>query len=102
MLPTRSVASYAHGNTHATADAERRQSLLCVPPCHLEQQGVEDPRPGSTDRMAQRNGAAIDVYLFGIPAHVLVDGKSLGRKGLVCLDQVEIVHTPAGLLQCLA
>ena len=55
--------------------------------------------PGRADRMAERDGAAVDVDLRGIPAEVLVDRAGLGGEGLVGLDQVEVVGRPAGLLQ---
>ena len=41
--------------------------------------------------MAERDRAAIDVDLVDIPAEILVDRASLRGKGLVGLDQVEIV-----------
>ncbi len=49
--------------------------------------------------MAERNGAAMDIYLGRIPAEALVDRASLRRECLVGLDQVEIVDAPSRQLQ---
>ena len=37
---------------HAAADTQGRKSFLAVPLLHLIQQGYEDPRTGTADRMA--------------------------------------------------
>ena len=94
-----SVALDAHGDAHAAADAQRGEALLGVAALHLVQQRVEHARAGGADRMADGDGAAVDVDLVGVPAEALVDGAGLGGEGLVGLDQVEILDRPAGFLQ---
>src|SRR5262245_29458300 len=94
-----SIARYAHGHAHAAADAQGGKPLVGVAALHLKQQRVEHAPAGSTDRMPDGDGAAIDVDLVGVPAQTLVDGASLGRERLVGLDQVEVLDAPAGLLQ---
>src|ERR1043166_1753132 len=84
-------ALHAHRDTHAAADAQRREPPLGVALLHLEQQGGEHARAGRADRMADRDRAAVDVDLGGIPTEVLVDRAGLRGKCLVRLDQVEIV-----------
>ena len=42
--------------------------------------------------MADGDGAAIDVDLAGVPAHVLVDGAGLRGEGLVGFDQIEVAR----------
>src|ERR1043166_6819667 len=61
----RTLPLHAHGNTHAAADAERGEALLRIALLHLEQQGRQHARAGRTDRMPQRDGAAVDVDLSG-------------------------------------
>ena len=53
----------AHGHAHAAADAERGEALLGAGTLHLVQQGGEDPRAGRADRVADGDGAAVDVDL---------------------------------------
>ena len=60
---------------------------------------IEHARAGRADRMADRDRAAVDVDLAGIPAEVLVDRAGLRGERLVRLDQVEVADVPAGLLQ---
>src|SRR5579864_5659882 len=72
-------------NAHATADAERGEALLGVAAQHFVQQGDEDAGARSTDRMADGDGAAVDIYYCRIPTHVLVDRERLRRKSLVGL-----------------
>src|SRR5262249_202286 len=94
-----SIPLDAHGDAHAAADAQRREPLLAIAPRTLEQEGVEGACPGAPDRMAEGDGAAVDVDLLGVPAEPLIDRAGLSREGLVGLDQIEILHAPAGLLQ---
>src|SRR5262245_47687689 len=49
--------------------------------------------------MAERDRAAVDVDLRGVPAEILVDGASLRRKRLVRLDEIEVLDLPAGFLE---
>src|SRR5215213_2028086 len=94
-----SLPLHAHRDAHAAADAERGEALLGVALLHLEQKRGEHARAGCADRMPERNGAAVDVDLGGIPAEVLVDRAGLGGEGLIGLDQIEVANIPAGLLQ---
>src|SRR5437763_2321958 len=86
----RSAAFDAHRNSHAAADAQRREALLHAALLHFVEQGHEDARPGCPDRMAQRDRAAIDIDPIGVPAEIAVDRASLRRESLVGLDEVEI------------
>ena len=93
-----SVARETHRNTHAAADAERGEAFLGIALLHFVQQRHQHARARCTDRVADRDRAAIDVDLGGIPAEVLVDRTGLGREGFIGLDQIEIADVPAGLL----
>src|SRR5580658_6467151 len=78
-----SIARDAERDAHPAADAQSRQPLLGVTLLHLVEQRHQDTRSRSADRVAEGDGAAIDVDLGGVPAEILVDRASLGRKGLV-------------------
>ena len=73
--------------------------LLGVAAAHLVQQRHQHAAARRADRVADRDGAAVDVDLAGVPAHLLVDRAGLRRERLVDLHQVEVLRLPAGLLQ---
>ena len=52
--------------------------------------------------MADGDGAAVDVHLAGIPAHVFVDRAGLGGEGFVGFDQIEVLVLPSRPRQRLA
>src|SRR5215212_6600488 len=91
------VPCNAHGDTHATTDAERRKALFGVAFLHLVKERHQYARAGGADGMPDRDRATIDVDLGSIPAEVLVDGAGLRRERLIGLDQIEIADVPAGL-----
>jgi hypothetical protein len=76
-----------HGDALATADAHSRSAQLHVAARHLVQERGENACPAGTDRMAQRNGASVDVD------PVLRDGQlpthchRLSGEGLVELEE---------------
>src|SRR5205085_6509267 len=78
-----SSAFDAHRDAHAAADAQRREALFGVALLHLEQQRGQHARAGRADRMPDRDRAAVDVDLVGIPAKVLVDRAGLRGERLV-------------------
>src|SRR6266404_9403813 len=86
-------------HAHAATDTKARKAFLRVTPDHFVQQGHEDSAPGSTDRMTQRDGPAVDIDLRGIPSHLTVDRDCLRRKCLVDLHEVEIPMSPARFVQ---
>jgi len=61
--------------------------------------GHDQTRAGSAERVADGNRAAIDVDLGRIPAHLLVDGNGLCGERFVDFHQVQVLCSPAGLLQ---
>src|ERR1700724_3609454 len=81
LLGNGSVASYAHGDPHAAADAERGKALLGIALLHLVQQRHQHARTGCANGMAESDRAAIDVDPGSIPAEVLVDRAGLRREG---------------------
>src|SRR4051812_44417798 len=82
LLPTAysrlpSSALDAHRDAHAAADAQGREPLLRVAALHLVKQRDQDAGTRGADRVADRDGAAVDVHDLRVPAHVLVDGAGL-------------------------
>src|SRR5262249_20253322 len=80
-------------------DAQRGEAFLGVALLHFVKERDKDAPARGADRMPERNGAAVDIDLVGIPAEVLVDRAGLRRKGLVRLDEIDILDLPAGLLE---
>src|SRR5215203_2655551 len=74
---------YRQGYSPAPTDAQGRETLLGIAAVPFEQQGGENARARCADGMADGNGAAIDVHLGGIPAHILVYGTGLGGEGFI-------------------
>src|SRR5580658_7190652 len=95
----RSLSFDAHCDAHAAADAQRGQALLRVALLHLVEQRHQHPRAGCPDRMADSDGAAIDIDLAGVPAEILVYGASLRGECFVGFDEIEVADVPAGLFQ---
>src|SRR6202035_5017784 len=62
-----------HRNAHAAADAQRGEALLGIALLHLVKQRHQHAGARGADRMANGDGAAVDVDLAGIPAEILVD-----------------------------
>ena len=86
------------GNAHAAADAQRSQTTLDLGTLlHLMQQGDDDTSAGSAHGVAQRDGAAVDVDLAHVEVQLTGHSDGLSGKGLVGLDQVDVVDGQAGL-----
>ena len=77
------VALDAHGDTHAATDAQRGEALLGIALLHFMEQRHQHARTGGADRMADGDGAAVDVDLRGIPAEIIVDRAGLERPSVV-------------------
>src|SRR5271166_4417637 len=79
------------------AHGDQRRALIRA--LQLVQRGGEQPAAGATHRMPQRDRAAVDVD----PGHVGVvhpgPGQHHRRERLVDLDDVDVAHLHAGLLE---
>ena len=61
----------------------------------LVQQGGGDPCARAAERVADRDGPAVDVHPVGVELELVGHRHRLRRERLVDLDQVEPVHRPA-------
>src|SRR5271157_2350649 len=60
-------------NAHAAADAQSRETFFGVAATHFMQKGNEDTGARGAYRMADGDGAAVDVDLGRVPAKLAVD-----------------------------
>src|ERR1700674_3631811 len=89
-------------HTQAAANAQGRNATFGLALEHLTQQRDRDARSGATDRMAERDRAAIDIQFLRIEMQFPVAGQDLGGEGFVELYQVEIGYAELMLLLHLA
>ena len=61
------------------------------------EQGDDDAGAGAADGVADGDGAAVDVELAQVEAQLTAHGHGLSGKGLVGLDEVDVVDGHAGL-----
>src|ERR1044072_9426155 len=94
-----SIPLDAEGDAHAAADTQGGEALLGVALLHFVEKGGEDAGARGADRVADRDRAAVDVDLVGVPAELLADRERLGGERLIGFDEVEIGDRPAGFLE---
>ena len=86
------------GGAHAAADAHGDHAVAGVAALHFAQQRRGELGAGAAQRMAERNGAAVDVHLLGIETERANDGQRLCGKSLIQLDDADVVSLrPASL-----
>ena len=76
------------------ATAQRGRADAAAAPLELERQVQHHAGTGHADRVAERDGAAVDVDLVDVDAELLGGGETDGREGLVDLDEVVPVSIP--------
>ena len=59
----------------SAADAQGRETFFRITLDHFMQQGHQHPATRRTDRVTQRDGAAVDVDLVQIPLQILGHGQ---------------------------
>src|SRR5437870_5054414 len=74
----------------AEADAHRREAVAEVALLHLVEQRGEQARARASERVAERDGAAVDVHAGEVPAQLLRPGERDGGERLVDLDQADV------------
>src|SRR5205085_10819329 len=78
---------------HVGLSSAFAHGLQAVPPTgalELVQERRHEAGAGGTERVPERDRAAVDVHLRGVGPCVLHPGKHDGRKRLVDLDEVDV------------
>src|SRR2546426_10706053 len=84
------------------ADAEGRQAVTLLALAELVREREREPRARRTERMPERDRAAVHIRLLPIEAEVLLDREVLRRESLVDLGQVHVLDFQPGALERLA
>src|SRR6476660_3295525 len=84
-----------HGDALTAADAEGGQAALRVAPLHFVQERDEDAGAAGADRVAESDGATVDVDALPVPAELSPDGEGLCGKCLVGFYQVDVADAEA-------
>src|SRR5215467_8270393 len=87
------------GQPIATAHAERSHTACELALLECIEKRCQNPAATRPDRMAQGDGAAVDVHPARFDAEFLEHGDRLHRKRLVELPEVDVLKLPAGLRQ---
>src|SRR3954452_3181479 len=85
--------------TLTAATAQRGRADPAAAPLELQGEVQDEPGAGHADGVAEGDGAAVHVHLFGGYAEVLHRLDRDGRERLVDLDQVEVGNLQALLLE---
>src|SRR5213596_2213388 len=84
---------------HAAADAHGHEAVALLAAAKLVEDGYGQLRARATERMAERDGAAVDVDPLARQRAFAHDGERLTSEGFVEFDQVEVFELEAGLLE---
>ena len=87
------------GSAHAAADAHGDHAVAHLAASHFLEQRCGEFGAGAAEGMAERDGAAVDVDARRIEAERADDGEGLRGKGLVELDEADVVEGEAGELE---
>src|SRR5207237_4165154 len=90
------------GYALADADTHGRQAVAPLPAGQLVDQGGGDTRSAGSQRVAQGDGATVDIDPLLGQTELADAGQRLRSEGRVELGQVDIVQVDAGPLQRLA
>src|SRR3954454_20853375 len=86
----------------AAALAHRLEAVAPAGPLQFVEQRRHELRAGSPDRMAERDGAAVDVHRREVGADVLGPRERDRGKRLVDLDQIDVVERHSRAVQGVA
>src|SRR5271157_3440257 len=89
-------------DTHAATNTQRDKRAPGVAALQLVDHGAENHRAGGTQRVAHRDGAAVDVELLVGDVQVLLELQHHGCEGFVELEQVDVVNGQPGAVEHLA
>src|SRR3989442_7148850 len=97
---TRLAAFHCQRDGVAAAEAESGDAALEIAASELVEQRDENARAGSADGMADGDGAAVHVDIFGIELELARDGDGGNGEGFVELEEIDVfIAIPAGFLE---
>src|SRR4029079_15203725 len=79
------------GHALADADAQRREAVAAVAAAELVQERHDEARAAHSERMAERDRAAVDIDPLRVEAQLTDDREALRRERLVQLDEIDIL-----------
>src|SRR5712692_380234 len=85
-----SITLDGEGHGVSAAEAERGDAALQIAALQFVEQCDKDSCAACADRMAESDGAAIDVNFFGIELELARDGDGGNREGFVEFNEVYI------------
>src|SRR6185503_10046470 len=91
-----------HGGGFAAADAEAGNAPFQAFGLQRRNQGGEDARTRSADRMAKRTGAAMNVEAVGWNVELAHRRQRHHSESFVDLKQIDIAHPPADAVEQLS
>src|SRR5947208_3321833 len=89
------LASNASNHARGARAAQRGHGVSRTASCQLKSRMQGDPGARHTDRVADRDGPAVDVHPLRIDSEFLRRRQRDGRERLVDLDDVELVYGDA-------
>src|SRR5713101_8331754 len=95
----RSRALENRGDALAAADALRGEGVALAFALQERRRLAGDARAGGAQRMAERDGAAVEIGPALVDAEFAHAGDRLRGEGLVDLDDVDVLDGEAGALQ---
>src|SRR6059058_3302186 len=78
------------GVTLAAAAAQRGRAELAAAAAQLVHERDDEPGPRHADRVAECDGAAVDVHDVVVDVEVLHGGETDGGEGLVDLEKIDV------------
>src|SRR5882724_12059893 len=84
---------------HAATDAHGHEAVALLAATKLVEDGDGQLRARATERMAERDGAAVDVDPLARQRAFAQHGERLTGEGFVEFDQVEVFELESRLLQ---
>src|SRR5262245_43354828 len=84
---------------HSAADAHSDHPVASLAALHLVKQRGRQLRPRATERVAERDRAAVDVQPFEIEVQLLDHRERLRGEGFVEFDQIDLLELQTGRLQ---
>lgn len=101
FAPNRSQTLEHHRNTLAAADTRAAYAITLFQSAQRVDEVRRNACTGCSERMPERDGAAIEVALFNRQTQLFLNGEPLRCKRLVHIENVDVVLLQSCFRQCL-